>query len=74
MGSVGRRRPQPDYGAGRSVGLMDSKRVYLTRKLFQFSDLVWRIDLDDEGPRFVLEKEITFTKSLSHSVIGHSMT
>jgi hypothetical protein len=70
----GRRRPEPDYGAGCSVGLMDSKKVYLTRKLFEFSNLVWRIDLDDEGPRFVLEKEITFTKSLSHSVIGHSMT
>ncbi len=57
-----------------SKGFSDSKRNYLTRRLFQFSDEVWRIDLDDQGPKMVLEKGLTFTKSLSHSVIGHSMT
>jgi hypothetical protein len=40
-------------------GLMDSKRAYLTRRLFQFSDLVWRISLDDQGPTGVLEKSLT---------------
>jgi hypothetical protein len=39
-------------------GLMDSRGAYLTRRLFQFSDLVWRIRLDDEKPRMILEKEL----------------
>ena len=52
----------------------DSKRVYLTRRLFQFSNLVWRISLEDQEPQVVLEKGLIFAKSLSHSVIGHSMT
>ena len=30
-------------------GLKDSKRMYLMRRLFQFSDLVWRICLEDQG-------------------------
>ena len=63
--------PTPPSVRGR---LMDSKRAYLTRRLFQFSNLVWRISLDDQGPKLVAEKGLTFTKSLSHSVIGHSMT
>jgi hypothetical protein len=37
-------------------GLMDSKRAYLTRRLFQFSNLVWRISLDDQEPKLILEK------------------
>jgi hypothetical protein len=37
-------------------GLMESRSVYLTRRLFQFSNLVWRVSLEDEGPRIVLEK------------------
>jgi hypothetical protein len=49
----------------------DSKRVYLTRRLFQFSNLVWRISLEDQEPQVVLEKGLIFAKSLSHSVIGH---
>jgi len=52
----GRRRPEPDYGAGRVGGLMNSKRTYLTRRLFQFMNEVWRIDLDDEGLKMILEK------------------
>jgi len=55
-------------------GFMSSRRTYLARRLSQFSDLIWKISLDDEEPRMVLEKGLTFTKSLSHSVIGHSMT
>jgi hypothetical protein len=83
----GRRRPEPgllrrssvgcegwNYGVGRLGGLMSSKRAYLMRRLFQFSNLVWRICLEGGGPQVVLEKGLTFTKSLSHSVIGHSMT
>jgi hypothetical protein len=33
-----------------------SRRAYLMRKLFQFADLVWRISLDDEGLKLVMEK------------------
>jgi hypothetical protein len=39
-----------------SNGFSGSKRNYLTRRLFQFSDEVWRIDLDDQGPKMVSEK------------------
>ncbi len=55
----GRRRPEADYGAGRLGGLRNSKRAYLTRRLFQFANEAWRIDLDDEGPKMILEKGIT---------------
>jgi len=57
-----------------SSGFSDSKRTYLTKRLFQFSNLTWRISLGDEGPRVILEKELTLTKSLSHLAVGHSMT
>jgi hypothetical protein len=33
-----------------------SRRAYLMRKLFQFSNVVWRVSLDDEGPKVTLEK------------------
>jgi hypothetical protein len=45
--------PTPTLVKGR---LMDSKRAYLTRRLFQFSNLVWRISLDDQEPKLILEK------------------
>lgn len=67
----GRRRPEPgllrrssigcegrDYGAGRLGGLMDSRRAYLARRLFRFSNLVWKISLEEQGPKVVLEKGI----------------
>jgi hypothetical protein len=34
----------------------DSKRVYLLRRLFQFSNLVWKISLEGQEPQVVLEK------------------
>ena len=34
----------------------DSKRTYLMKRLFQFANEVWRIHLDDEGPKMILEK------------------
>jgi hypothetical protein len=40
-------------------GLRDSKRAYLTRRLFQFSNEAWRIDLDEKGAKMILEKGIT---------------
>ena len=38
---------------------MSSKRAYLMRRLFQFSNEAWRIDLDEEGPKMILEKGVT---------------
>jgi hypothetical protein len=35
---------------------LDSKRAFLTKRLFQFSNLVWKISLGDEGPKIILEK------------------
>jgi len=48
--------PNPPLRKGREGGFMSSKRAYLTRRLFQFSNLVWKISLDEE-PQIVLEKE-----------------
>jgi hypothetical protein len=48
--------PFPPLAKNKMKGLMESRRVYLTRRLFQFSNLVWRVSLEDEGPRIVLEK------------------
>jgi hypothetical protein len=39
-------------------GLKDSKRMYLMKRLFQFSDLVWRICLEDQEPKVILEKSL----------------
>jgi len=33
-----------------------SRRAYLMKKLFQFSNVVWRVSLDDESPKVTLEK------------------
>jgi hypothetical protein len=40
-------------------GFSDSKRAYLLKRLFQFSNLVWRISLEDQEPHVVLEKGLT---------------
>jgi len=55
---------------GGEGGWMSSKRAYLMRRLFQFSNLIWRISLDEE-PQIVLEKgqieenQLTGTQSKS---------
>ncbi len=36
----------------------DLKRAYLMRRLFQFSNLVWKISLEDQELKVILEKEI----------------
>ena len=46
----------PKGGVGRFMG---SKRDDLMRRLLQFSNLVWRISMENEGPRLVLEKGLT---------------
>jgi len=50
--------PFPPFVKGGVKGLKNSKRAYLTRRLFQFANEAWRIDLDDEGPKMILEKRI----------------
>jgi hypothetical protein len=45
----------PPFAKGRLGGLRNSKRAYFMRRLFQFSDLVWGIGLDEEL-QIVLEK------------------
>jgi len=47
--------PFPSFAKGGVKGLRNSKRAYLMRRLFQFSNLVWRVNLDEE-PQIVLEK------------------
>ena len=49
---------------------MDSKRAYLMKRLFQFSNLVWRIDLDDKGPKMVLEKGIEIADCTNEAISG----
>jgi len=48
-------------------GLGNSKRAYLTRRLFQFANEAWRIDLDDEGPKMILEKGIEMVRHCERS-------
>jgi hypothetical protein len=51
--------PNPPLRKGGEGGFVSSKRAYLMRRLFQFSNEVWKIDLDGEGPKMILEKGIT---------------
>jgi hypothetical protein len=49
----------PPFTKGGVGGLMSSRRAYLMRRLFQFANEVWRISLEDQEPRVVLEKGLT---------------
>ena len=48
--------PFPPFTKGGAGGLVDSRRAYLARRLFQISDLAWKISLDDKEPKIILEK------------------
>jgi hypothetical protein len=50
--------PSPPLRKGGEGGFMSSKRAYLMRRLFQFSNLVWKISLEDQELKVILEKEI----------------
>jgi hypothetical protein len=50
--------PSPPFAKGGLGGLVDSRRAFLTRRLFQISDMVWKVCLDDEGPKMILEKNV----------------
>ena len=41
---------------GRTRGVQDSRRAHLMKRLFQFSNLIWKVSLEAEGPKLVLEK------------------
>ena len=45
----------------------DSRRAYLTKRLSQFSDLVWRIELGDQEPKIILEKGIRINNIIENS-------
>ena len=45
--------------------LSDSRRAYLTKRLSQFSNWVWRVCLEDGGPQVFLEKGLTVNISLN---------
>jgi hypothetical protein len=49
----------PPLRKGGAEGFMGSKGAYLMKRLFQFSNEAWRVDLDEEGPKIVLEKGVT---------------
>jgi len=49
-------------------GLKDLKRVYLMKRLFQFSNLVWRISLEDQEPQVVLEKGASTILKEKHQI------
>jgi hypothetical protein len=51
--------PFPPFAKGGVRGLRSSKRTYLMKRLFQFANEAWRIALDDEGPKMILEKGLT---------------
>ena len=44
---------------GRMAGWMGAKRTYLMKRLFQFSNLAWKISLEDDEPKLILEKGLT---------------
>jgi hypothetical protein len=55
-----------------SNGFSDSKRIYLARRLFQFSNVVWRIDLTEQGANVVPEK--VPKKFFCHPELGSGST
>ena len=51
-----------------------SKRGYLLRRLFQFSDLIWRMELSDQGPKLILEKGFTEDRGIRDLGLGFSQS
>jgi len=54
----------PTFTKGEIGGLKNSKRTHLLRRLFQFSNLVWKISLEDQEPKVILEKNVADGKWL----------
>ena len=51
--------PHPPLRKGEEGRSMSLKRAYLMKRLFQFSNLVWRMDLEEEELKLILEKRPT---------------
>jgi len=51
--------PRPPFSKGGC-----SRGAYLMKKLFQLSDWIWKIRLDGEGPKMILEKRSALKTSL----------
>ena len=64
--------PFPPFAKGGVGGLRNSKRIYLTKRLFQFSNVVWRIDLTEQGANVVPEK--VPKKFFCHPELGSGST
>ena len=64
--------PFPPFAKGGGRGLRNSKRIYLARRLFQFSNVVWRIDLTEQGANVVPEK--VPKKFFCHPELGSGST
>jgi hypothetical protein len=57
----------PPFPKGGMRGLRNSKRTYLMKSLIQFASEVWRINLDDEGAKMILEKRVRMVSHCEHS-------
>ncbi len=55
-----------------SDGFSESRRLYLARRLFQFSNVVWKIDLTEQGANVVPEK--VPQKFFCHPELGSGAT
>ncbi len=61
------------FSKGGAGGFLGSRRDHFMRRLFQFSNLTWKVLLEGEGPKLVLEKgpfPLPFERS-EESVIGY---
>ncbi len=56
--SCGNPRFSP-FAKGGMKGIQDSRGAYLMKRLFQFSSLIWKVSLEADGPKLVLEKGLT---------------
>ncbi len=56
--------PNPPLRKGGERGFMSSKSTYLMGRLFQFSNLVWRLSLEDEELKVILQKKIADSRWL----------
>jgi len=59
-------------GRGKDGNLLNPREAYLIRRLFQFVDMVWRINLDDQGMKIILEKDLVENSILSpkHEILS----
>ncbi len=54
----GREACRTAQNRGRTGRFVDPRRAFLARRLLQISTVTWRIRLEDEGPKMILEKSL----------------